>query len=109
VVVTRPSSVWIVDAKYKSHLAEIDETGWRLMADEIRESHRADVHQVLGYAALFDAPEVTATLAYPLRRDTWETLRGRGLDRSVADVYNGSRHIRLELWGLPFRSQASWR
>jgi 5-methylcytosine-specific restriction endonuclease McrBC regulatory subunit McrC len=102
VVVTRPSSVWIVDAKYKSHFAEIDENGWRQMADEIRESHRADVHQVLGYTALFDAPEITGTLAYPLRQATWEGLVGRGLDRVVADVYNGSRHVRLELWGIPF-------
>lgn len=105
-VVTQRSSVWIVDAKYKSHLAEIDETGWRQMADEIRESHRADVHQILGYSALFDAPEITATLAYPLRRDTWEALEARGLDRVVADVYNGSRHIRLELWGMPFGARS---
>ena len=106
VVVTRRSSVWIVDAKYKSHFAEIDEGGWRQMADEIREGHRADVHQVLAYSALFDAPQVTATLAYPLQLDTWELLRGRGLDRAVADVYTGSRHLRLELWGLPFVASA---
>jgi len=103
-VVSRQSSVWIVDAKYKSHLAEIDEGGWRHMADEIRERHRADVHQVLAYSALFDAQEISATLAYPLRRETWEELRERGLDRTVADVYNGARHVRLELWGLPFMS-----
>jgi hypothetical protein len=24
------------------------------------------------------------------------------LDRSVADIYAGDRHVRLELWGLPF-------
>ena len=28
------------------------------MADEIRESHRADIHQILGYSALFDAPKL---------------------------------------------------
>jgi len=102
IVVARRSSVWIVDAKYKAHLTEIDESGWRKMADEIRESHRADVHQILAYSALFDAPEITATLAYPLRRNTWDSLLERGVDRVVADVYNGSRHVRLELWGMPF-------
>jgi hypothetical protein len=102
IVVKRASSVWIVDAKYKSHLAEINEEGWRQMADQIRESHRADIHQVLAYSALFDAREITATLAYPLRRGTWDGLRARGLDRSTADVYSGGRHVRLELWGLPF-------
>ena len=63
----RRSSVWIVDAKYKSHFAEIDESGWRRMADEIRESHRADIPQILAYSALFEAREVIGTLAYPLR------------------------------------------
>jgi hypothetical protein len=105
IVVTRSSSVWIVDAKYKAHFAEIDESGWRQMADDIRESHRADIHQVLGYSALFDAPTITATLAYPLRRPTWESLRDRGHDRVSADLYSGSRHVRMELWGLPFRAQ----
>jgi 5-methylcytosine-specific restriction endonuclease McrBC regulatory subunit McrC len=102
IVVTRSQSVWIVDAKYKSHFAEIDEDGWRRMADDIRESHRADVHQVLAYTTLFDVPEVTATLAYPLRRDTWESLSQRGLDRVSADLHRGSRNVRLELWGMPF-------
>lgn len=101
-IVTRAASVWIVDAKYKAHLAEIDETGWRRMADDIRESHRADVHQALAYSALFDTPDVRATLAYPLRQDTWQGLRDRGLDRSVAEIYAGDRRVCLELWGLPF-------
>jgi hypothetical protein len=106
IVVTRASSVWIVDAKYKSHMAEIDEGGWRRMAEQIRENHRADVHQILGYSALFDAREITATLAYPLRRDTWDSLVARGQDRVAADIYNGSRHVRLELWGLPFSANS---
>ena len=106
IVVTRRDSVWIVDAKYKSHFAEIDESGWRHTAEEIRERHRADVHHILGYAALFDAPEIVATLAYPVRRDTWEELVSRGSERIVADVYNVARHVRLELWGMPFSARA---
>ena len=72
------------------------------MADDIRESHRADLHQALAYASLFDADEITTTLAYPLRRSTWVALKARGIERSTADVYHGARHITLELWGLPF-------
>lgn len=102
IVVMRGRTAWIVDAKYKSHFAEIDESGWRRMADDIRDSHRADLHQVLAYTSLLDADEITATLAYPLRQDTWMALRARGLDRSIANVYHGARHITLELWGLPF-------
>lgn len=41
VVVLPGASVWIVDAKYKSHFAEIDEHGWRQMAADIRDRHRA--------------------------------------------------------------------
>lgn len=106
IVVVRGRSVRIVDAKYKSHFAEIDESGWHRMADELRESHRADLHQVLAYTSLFDAEEITATLAYPLRQQTWLALKARGLERSTADVYQGTRHIRLELWGLPFAAGA---
>lgn len=102
IVVNRQGSVWVVDAKYKSHLADIDDTGWRQMADDIRSSHRTDLHQVLAYSALFDAPQVTATLAYPLRPSTWRSLHARGLDRPRADIYDGARHVRIELWGLPF-------
>jgi 5-methylcytosine-specific restriction endonuclease McrBC regulatory subunit McrC len=107
IVVVRGRTVWIVDAKYKSHFAEIDENGWRRMADDIRDSHRADLHQVLAYTSLFEADEITATLAYPLRQDTWMALKARGLDRSTADVYRGTRHIKLELLGLPFGARVS--
>jgi hypothetical protein len=99
-------SVWIVDAKYKSHFAEVDELGWRQMADDIRDSHRADIHQVLGDSAPFDAPEITATLAYPLRHETWESLLARRMDRIAADIYSGSRHVRLEFWGIPFSARS---
>jgi hypothetical protein len=102
IVVQRQRSVWIVDAKYKAHMAELDDAGWRRMGEEMKERHRADIHQVMAYASLFDKREVTATLAYPLRPDTWRSLRQQGLDRSSADLYDGSRHLRVELWGLPF-------
>jgi 5-methylcytosine-specific restriction endonuclease McrBC regulatory subunit McrC len=108
IAVTRERGVWIIDAKYKSHFAEIDESGWRRMADDIRESHRADLHQALAYASLFDADEITTTLAYPLRQSTWAALRTRALDRSTADVYHGARHITVELWGLPFNAALSY-
>lgn len=45
------------------------------MAEDSREAHRADFHQVLASAALFDAAKMTVTLVYPLRRSTYEALR----------------------------------
>lgn len=102
IVVRHGSRVQIVDAKYKSHLVELDEHGWRRFADDLRGRHRADLHQVLAYASLFEASEVKATLAYPLRWDTWESLSSRGRDRSLAELLHGGRRVLLELRGLPF-------
>jgi hypothetical protein len=102
IVVHKGRSVHIVDAKYKAHLADLDEVGWRNFVDDHRAAHRADLHQVLAYASLYEAEEVRATLVYPLRRSTWEHLRARGRDVSVAEHWAGGRHVRLELRGVPF-------
>jgi hypothetical protein len=101
-VIRRGRSVQIVDAKYKAHLAEVDDTGWKQFEDETREAHRADLHQVLAYASLYEAEEITATLVYPLRLPTYTSLSERGRDRSFADLLHGGRRVRLELRGLPF-------
>lgn len=72
------------------------------MAAEVRESHRADLHQVLAYAALFDAPKITTTLVYPLRPATFTILHSRGRDVARAELFHGGRQLTLELQGLPF-------
>lgn len=102
IVVKRGKSVRIVDAKYKAHLADLDEVGWRAASEELQASHRADLHQVLAYASFFDADEITACLVYPLRRSTWEGLRARRQDVWSAEMPSRGRMIRLELRGLPF-------
>lgn len=108
IVVTTRSTVHIVDAKYKAHLAELDEHGWQRFTDDAREAHRADIHQVLAYAALYSADEVRASLIYPLRASTFESLELRGRDRSIAHLYHGNRHVQLELRGVPFGHHQSW-
>jgi hypothetical protein len=102
IVVLRGNSVHVIDAKYKAHLSELDEHGWQRFTDDKREAHRADVHQALAYAALYEADEVRTTLVYPLRSSTFEALHARGRDVSVAELLHGHRHVRLELRGLPF-------
>src|SRR5262249_16200037 len=102
IVVTYRDRVDIVDAKYKAHLAELDEHGWRAFTDDTREAHRADIHQILAYASLFEASDIRAILVYPLRERTWRILRDRSRDVSVAEVFAGARSVRLELRGLPF-------
>ena len=106
IVVNYRARVDVVDAKYKAHLAELDEQGWRAFTEDAREAHRADVHQILAYASLFDAPEVRAILVYPLREDTWRILHRRGRDVSVAEIFSGHRRVQLELRGLPFGAAA---
>ncbi len=105
VVVFTRTAVHIVDAKYKAHLAELDEQGWLRFTEDAREAHRADIHQVLAYASLYSADEVSASLVYPLRRGTFEALARRGRDRSVAHLLHGARRVRLELRGVPFGSE----
>jgi 5-methylcytosine-specific restriction endonuclease McrBC regulatory subunit McrC len=101
-VVRRRDEVRIVDAKYKSHFAELDESGWLRMAEEARDAHRADCHQVLAYASLFDAKLTTVVLIYPLRRSTYEALTARNRATVRADLQYGGRHLRAELRGAPF-------
>lgn len=102
IVVFTSTAVHVVDAKYKAHLAELDEHGWQRFTDDAREAHRADIHQVLAYASLYSADEVNASLVYPLRHATYEALARRGRERSVAHLLHGARRVRLELRGVPF-------
>ncbi|MBI4333862.1 MAG: hypothetical protein HY673_21580 [Chloroflexi bacterium] len=101
-VVRGGRSVNVVDAKYKSHLAEMDDAGWQRFKEEARDAHRADLHQILAYASLYEAKQVTATLVYPLRDSTYSVLRERHHERSFAELLHGGRRVRLELRGLPF-------
>ena len=96
--------LWIVDAKYKAHLAEMDEAGWHQVQEETRASHRADLHQILAYAGLYDATTIRASLVYPLRHSTWQALHATGRDTSRAQLHCGGRNLTLELRGLPFGS-----
>ena len=107
IVVRRGRHVHVIDAKYKAHLAELDDAGWHRFADEQREAHRTDLHQVLAYASLYDAEEITATLVYPVRLDTWESLHQRRRDVSKAELFHGGRRVTLQLRGLPFGTPAT--
>ncbi len=103
-VLRRHDELRVYDAKYKAHFMELDEAGWQRVADEVRDSHRADMHQALAYAALFEAPSITTTLVYPLRPATYAALRARRRDVARAEILHGGRRLTLELQGLPFGS-----
>jgi len=87
--------VW-VDAKYKAHLQLLTHHGWSGLREEIRDAHRADLHQALAYAALDEVERVDSVLVYP---NLSSEDRGRS---AIATVSAGRRRVRLLLLGLPF-------
>ncbi|HYS81659.1 MAG TPA: hypothetical protein VEM76_13170 [Anaeromyxobacteraceae bacterium] len=95
-VLVTPEHHVFVDAKYKPHLMDVRRVGWDSFPQELRDAHRADVHQALAYAALSPAPRVDTVLAYPVP----SSLAAPPL--SEADLPAGSRRARLILAGLPF-------
>lgn len=88
--------VWI-DAKYKSHLLLLARKGWGGLAEDVRDAHRADLHQALAYASLAGVDTVDTVLAYPM--STEEEARP---PIAIASVASGGRRVRLILAGLPF-------
>jgi len=102
-VIQRADSVQIIDAKYKAHFADLDTTRWHQFTEEMQAAHRADIHQILAYAAAYaDAPSIRATLVYPVPQHLAAVLIDRGQDRSTATLPVGQRTITLELRALPF-------
>jgi hypothetical protein len=91
-----PGSVVGIDAKYKDHLQRIEHLGWYGVAERMRESHRADLHQALAYASLVDARRVDTFLVYPQERDRQEPRM------AIAEIAAGERHVRLGLASIPF-------
>lgn len=102
-VVQRPNSIEIVDAKYKSHFAELDANRWFALAEETQASMRADLHQVLAYAATAGAADqIRATLIYPVRRGLYEDLLQYNRDENKAIISVGQRQITLSMRAVAF-------
>ncbi|HOX42325.1 MAG TPA: hypothetical protein PK668_01945 [Myxococcota bacterium] len=91
-----PERVIWIDAKYKAHLELLGRHGWEGLKEEVREQHRADLHQALAYASLADAPLVDTVLIYPQIGD--QTQR----TTTIASVTSGRRRVRIFLASLPF-------
>jgi hypothetical protein len=94
---------YVIDAKYKSHFADLDGLHWAAQDERIRESMRADIHQVLAYAATVDSGRrVTATLFYPVSNQLFTLLKGTRHVESRAIVAAGTRNVTLCLKAAPF-------
>lgn len=101
IVVRRGDTVYIFDAKYKRHLQELDEGQWRELEEELRGEHRHDVHQILAYAALFDAPRIVSVLVYPMYLGTWSKLSETGRTVTRAILPGVERLVEIALAGVP--------
>lgn len=101
IVVRRGRSVYVIDAKYKAHFADLDEVGWRRFTEEAKAAHRADLHQILAYAGLYDADEIIAVLVYPLPQRVWADMAAASRDAVSAEIVRGGRLVQLNLIGLP--------
>lgn len=97
----REDKLVVLDAKYKSHWEELEEEHWFGLRESVREAHRADLLQVLAYAAASDAKRVTCALVYPCSETTWASLRARDRVWHAADVPAGARSVQLRLMALP--------
>lgn len=102
-VIHRPESIEIVDAKYKAHFADLDSTRWMAFTEEAKESLRADLHQVLAYAAVTGTTSsMKTTLLYPIHQELFEELRLRDRDRVVAQIPVGVYSLKLQMRAIPF-------
>ena len=107
IVVRCADHVYVIDAKYKGHFQELDDTRWLALAEELREQHRHDIHQVLAYTSLFEAKTITAVLVYPMHPGTWQKLTATGRTVTTASIAAGGRAISLALVGVPITSMGA--
>ncbi|HUS93111.1 MAG TPA: hypothetical protein VM695_14730 [Phycisphaerae bacterium] len=105
-VVRHGQDVYVIDAKYKGHFEELDDHRWAELADELRNEHRHDLHQVLAYASVYEARRIVAVLAYPMFPGTWLRLSQRHQASISAEVTQGGRQLQLVLTGLPLQLPA---
>lgn len=95
----------IADAKYKRHFEEISSHTYRDVADEIRETHREDILQVLAYSSLYGGRSRLALLVYPCRKETWDSLKRRNLAILRADVASAGAASQLWLCSIPMEAR----
>ncbi|MDP2872763.1 MAG: hypothetical protein Q8P31_09525 [Bacillota bacterium] len=107
-VVRAADRVIIFDAKYKGHFMELEQERWQLQGEEMRQEHRHDLHQVLAYAAAYEAEHVVAALVYPMRLPTWQRLAETARTVSTAVINRGGRVLTAALVGLPMEIPRDW-
>lgn len=94
------STTLIVDAKYKRHWEELQQS-WSGVEEELRGEHRIDLLQVLAYANLAQTQTVVVCLTYPCSQLSWNSLKERGRLIHRGELNVGERSLHLWLTALP--------
>lgn len=102
-----PGLTLIVDAKYKRHFEDLQESHWRYTATTLQEAHRHDLLQVLAYANLARENRVISCLAYPCARPLWEDLSRRGRIVQTAEIPSAARPLSVWLTAMPMVEEAA--
>lgn len=76
-----PQKTWVVDAKYKSHMLNIYH-----ISETLKETFRADFHQIMAYSSVVQGSNKEAFLVYPAEHNIINTLRCMPLDQKI--LYN---------------------
>jgi hypothetical protein len=104
-ILERGDTTIIADAKYKEHWEEMSKHAWGELDAELRERHRLDLLQVLGYANLAATRRVIVCLAYPCRPATWASLEERGRLFHRAALAAGPRRVEILLTAVPMQAE----
>lgn len=83
------SSIYMADAKYKAHYYALGRT-----SDKLKETHRADLHQLLAYCSFSPEKNKTGILLYP---SNTPSCRKIDYTEQIAGVSNT-----VYLFGIPF-------
>ena len=106
VVLEIDDTTYIVDAKYKRHFEELQQSPWHEQNTNLQESHRADLLQVLAYANLSNTENVVCCLVYPCSEETWASLTKRDRLFHQAEIQSRGRHVRVWLTAVPMGASA---
>ena len=94
IVLKKNKSLYIVDAKYKSHMLNVKLS--KETSDDLKDSFRHDLHQVMAYANLYrECDDIHTMLVYPLR-DSMDT---KVIEQKING--SGSLQITIHLVGVP--------
>ena len=92
IIIDKSETQYIIDAKYKAHMYQINGTG-----DKLKDSFRDDFHQVLAYSSFGGAKKKNVMLIYPS-----DIFNARELD--VFSGINGYSS-KAYLVGIPLKTQ----